>query len=82
MPALLLRAIVTGFGYKIGAELARYVSERIGLKKPDKEPDDGVPSGMTGEPGEPGDNEAGEDGEQATDAEDPSLVSNAHDDAA
>jgi len=28
---LLLRAIVTGFGYKLGAEIARYTATRIGL---------------------------------------------------
>ncbi|MEM6292616.1 MAG: hypothetical protein AAGA54_15195 [Myxococcota bacterium] len=52
MPALLLRAIVTGFGYKIGAELGRYVAEKVGLKKPEPKPEDdsGVPNGMTGEP--------------------------------
>jgi hypothetical protein len=33
---LILRAIITGFGYKIGAELGRYLVERVGLKKADK----------------------------------------------
>lgn len=63
MPSLLLRAIITGFGYKIGAELARYVSERVGLKKPDPSPeqDDGVPSGMTGEPGDDDDLDEADD---------------------
>ncbi|MCA9654869.1 MAG: hypothetical protein H6712_06130 [Myxococcales bacterium] len=28
---LILRAIITGFGYKLGAELARYAATRIGL---------------------------------------------------
>ena len=51
MPALLLRAIVTGFGYKIGAELARFVAEKTGLaKKPEEkkaaEEDSGYPTGM------------------------------------
>lgn len=55
MPALLLRAIVTGFGYKIGAELGRFVSEKVGLaKKPDEkkaaEEDSGYPTGMTDGP--------------------------------
>ena len=54
MPALLLRAIVTGFGYKIGAELGRFVAEKVGLaKKPDEkkaEDDSGYPTGMTEEP--------------------------------
>ena len=30
MPRI-LRAIITGFGYKLGAELARYAATRIGL---------------------------------------------------
>lgn len=54
MPALLLRAIVTGFGYKIGAELGRYISEKVGLsKKPEEkkaEEDSGYPTGMEGRP--------------------------------
>ncbi len=58
MPALLLRAIVTGFGYKIGAELGRFVAEKVGLsKKPEDKKaaeDTGYPTGMPGsEPGEP-----------------------------
>lgn len=28
---LILRAIITGFGYKLGAEIARYAATRIGL---------------------------------------------------
>lgn len=66
MPALLLRAIVTGFGYKIGAELGRFVAEKVGLNKKDdeKKPDEetGYPNGMEGrpdqdpqDPGDPGD---------------------------
>jgi hypothetical protein len=34
MPLLLLRAIITGFGYKLGTELGRYVIDRFGPKKP------------------------------------------------
>lgn len=41
---LLLRAIITGFGYKLGAELGRYVAEKIGLKKPDN--DGELPDGL------------------------------------
>ena len=63
MPALLLRAIVTGFGYKIGAELGRFVAEKVGLNKKDdeKKPDEetGYPNGMEGrpdqDPSDPGD---------------------------
>ena len=51
MPALLLRAIVTGFGYKIGAELGRFLAEKVGLAKKPKEEkaaeeDSGYPTGM------------------------------------
>ncbi len=28
---LIIRAIITGFGYKLGAELGRYVATRVGL---------------------------------------------------
>jgi hypothetical protein len=41
---LILRAIITGFGYKLGAELGRYVAEKIGLKKPDN--DGELPDGL------------------------------------
>jgi hypothetical protein len=41
---LILRAIITGFGYKLGAELGRYVAEKIGLKKPDG--DGELPDGL------------------------------------
>lgn len=43
---VLLRAIITGFGYKIGTELGRFVAEQTGLSEPakkKKEPD--VPPG-------------------------------------
>lgn len=30
MPTLLLRAIITGFGYKVGTELARWAIDRFG----------------------------------------------------
>ncbi len=63
MPALLLRAIVTGFGYKIGAELGRFVAEKVGLNKKDDEKkadeETGYPNGMEGrpdqDPSDPGD---------------------------
>ncbi|MCR9165874.1 MAG: hypothetical protein ACE37F_10235 [Nannocystaceae bacterium] len=66
MPALLLRAIVTGFGYKIGAELGRFVAEKVGLNKKDDndkaDEETGYPNGMEGrpdqdpeDPGGPGD---------------------------
>lgn len=57
---LILRAIILGFGYKLGAELGRYVAEKIGLKKPD---DDGeLPDGLLAT--SPIDDEEGEDGEE------------------
>ncbi|MGH1348323.1 MAG: hypothetical protein ACRBN8_42605 [Nannocystales bacterium] len=67
MPALLLRAIVTGFGYKIGAELGRFVAEKVGLaKKPDEkkeaEEDSGYPTGMTDGP-DPDEPDAEPDGD-------------------
>jgi hypothetical protein len=37
---LLFRAIITGFGYKIGAELGRLFAEQIGLKKPERKASD------------------------------------------
>lgn len=65
MPALLLRAIVTGFGYKIGAELARFVAEKTGLaKKPEEkkaaEEDSGYPTGMAEGPDPDPDPDQGE----------------------
>jgi hypothetical protein len=33
MPQLLLRAIITGFGYKLGTELGRYIIDRLGRNK-------------------------------------------------
>ena len=51
MPLLLLRAIITGFGYKLGAEMGRYVATRIGLVKPEQaakeEKDEDIPDGIT-----------------------------------
>ena len=38
MPVL-VKAIVSGFGYKLGMELARYVSDRVGLSGPRKKPE-------------------------------------------
>lgn len=71
MPALLLRAIVTGFGYKIGAELGRFVAEKVGLaKKPEEkkaaDEDSGYPTGMTEGP----DPDEGEGDSEALDSQD------------
>jgi hypothetical protein len=67
---LILRAIITGFGYKIGAELGRYVATRIGLIEKEKakadEPQEDVPDGITAVPPEDGDDEA-ERGDECAD---------------
>jgi hypothetical protein len=52
---LLVRAIITGFGLRLGSELGKYVAERVFPKKDDKkgedEEDEGLGS-MTSEPPE------------------------------
>jgi hypothetical protein len=57
---LFLRALITGFGYKVGAELGRYVATRIGLvdkqKAKAEEAEEELPEGLPIEPpggGEP-----------------------------
>jgi hypothetical protein len=37
---LLVRAIITGFGLRIGSELGKFVAERVFPKKNDKKGDD------------------------------------------
>ncbi len=60
---LLLRAIITGFGYKLGAELARYTATRVGLieketaKKDSQE--ESIPDGITTVPDDGDDPEGG-----------------------
>jgi len=53
--ALLLRAIITGFGYKLGAELARYTATRVGLIEKEQAAKDSkeevIPDGITTTPG-------------------------------
>lgn len=52
MKNLLVRAIITGFGLRLGSELAKYVAERVFPKKDDKkdeEEDEGLGS-LTSEP--------------------------------
>ena len=69
---LILRAIITGFGYKIGAELGRYVAEKIGFgKKKDKSMDDEyVPRGMDeNAPPDQQDGDKKEDDEEEEDSE-------------
>lgn len=61
---LIIRAIITGFGYKIGAELGRYVAERVGLSKPkDKPAEDDMPEGLPREPPTGGDDDP-DDGDE------------------
>jgi hypothetical protein len=58
---LILRAIITGFGYKIGAELGRYVATRIGLIERDQakaeEASEDLPEGIPIQPPGDGDDE-------------------------
>ena len=55
MKNLLVRAIITGFGLRLGSELAKYVAERVFPKKDDnkkeEEEDEGLGS-LTSEPPE------------------------------
>jgi hypothetical protein len=59
---LIVRAIITGFGYKIGAEIGRWAATRVGLiDKPQAEREqaqEDLPEGMPAAP--PGDEPAGE----------------------
>ncbi|MEM9460645.1 MAG: hypothetical protein AAGF11_41130 [Myxococcota bacterium] len=61
---LIVRAIITGFGYKIGSELGRYVATKIGLVERDKakaeEAEEELPDGIPINP--PGDGDDGGDG--------------------
>lgn len=54
---LILRAIITGFGYKLGAELGRFVATKVGLVDRDKakaeEAEEELPEGIPIRP--PGD---------------------------
>ncbi|MEM7151446.1 MAG: hypothetical protein AAF799_01335 [Myxococcota bacterium] len=57
---LILRAIITGFGYKLGAELGRYAATRIGLiEKPQAQKEEAaedLPDGMPMNPDDVGAN--------------------------
>ncbi len=65
---LILRAIITGFGYKLGAELGRYVATRVGLvdkaKAKSEEAEEDLPDGLPTNP--PGD---GDDGDAEADSD-------------
>lgn len=64
---LILRAIITGFGYKLGSELARYAATRIGLiDKPQataEEAQEDLPDGLPLDPDDVG-RDSGDDEEQ------------------
>ncbi len=67
---LILRAIITGFGYKLGAELGRYVATKVGLVDPatakTEEAEENLPDGIPiTVPG--GDEDEGEDDEDDED---------------
>ena len=83
---LLLRAIITGFGYKIGAELGRLFAEKVGIKKrEDKAADSDLPEGLPKEPPNnrggdepaPPDDDDGDEAEDDGDADGPSVEPNA-----
>jgi hypothetical protein len=58
---LFIRALITGFGYKLGAELGRYVATRFGLVDKDKakaeEAEEDLPEGIPIKPPGDGDDE-------------------------
>lgn len=64
---LILRAIITGFGYKLGSELARYAATRVGLieKKQAREEEakEDLPDGLPLDPDDVGTDEEDPDGE-------------------
>jgi len=51
---LFIKALITGFGYKLGAELGRYVATRLGLVDKDKakteEAEEELPEGIPPKP--------------------------------
>lgn len=57
MPQLLLRAIITGFGYKLGTELGRYIIDKLGRSKkeqpPEPTPESDIPAGIPADPSVP-----------------------------
>ena len=52
---LFIKALITGFGYKLGAEIGRYVATRFGLVDKDKakaeEAEEDLPEGLPKTPG-------------------------------
>ena len=56
---LIIRAIITGFGYKLGSELGKYVVDKVKRKPKDEaaEPDaasEDLPEGLPKDPANPG----------------------------
>lgn len=56
LPILLLRAIITGFGYKLGTEAGKWLLAKVGPKKPEEsaEAQGDLPEGMPADPSAPG----------------------------
>ena len=75
---LILRAIITGFGYKLGAELARYAATRVGLidkkQAQAEEVEEDLPEGIPLNPDDVASDPEDEDADDDGDA-DPSLDS-------
>jgi hypothetical protein len=55
---LFIKALITGFGYKLGAEVGRKVATRLGILDEDKakaeEAEEDLPEGIPIKPGENG----------------------------
>lgn len=52
---LIIRAIITGFGYKLGAELGKYVVDRVKRKgKTEEQESEDLPEGLPKDPANPG----------------------------
>jgi hypothetical protein len=56
LPVLLLRAIITGFGYKLGTEAGKWLLAKFGPKKAEEsaEAEGDLPEGMPADPSAPG----------------------------
>ncbi len=63
MPApqlpLILRAIITGFGYKLGSELGKFVVDKVKARRKaepesEEETQDDLPEGLPKDPANPG----------------------------
>jgi hypothetical protein len=55
LPVLLLRAIITGFGYKLGTEAGKYLLAKLGPKQAEEvEAEGDLPEGMPADPSAPG----------------------------